>query len=70
MGGKEMDGEAVRQLLLARCAEAGGQSAFARAHGFSVQYVSQVIQGKRPPSEGMCDVLGIRCAGMRWTKQA
>ena len=56
----------VQKLLAARCKEAGGQSAFARLHGVPVAYVSQVLLGRRPPSERMCEVLGIREDGLRW----
>lgn len=55
-------------MLRKRCDEAGGQRAFARAHGLIVQHVSQVVLGQRPPSAPLCKVLGIEPAGMRWVK--
>jgi len=63
---REMRIDDVRKLLASRCEEAGGQNAFARAHKLAVQYVSQVLLGRRPPSAKMCKVLGIRPDGMRW----
>jgi len=58
----------VQELLRERCAAAGGQRAFAATHGFQVQYVSQVLHGQRPPSERLCQTLGIQPDGLRWVK--
>lgn len=59
----------VRKLLRKRCNDAGGQRAFARAHGISVQHVSSVLLGKKDtPGGRLCDALGITPAGMRWVK--
>lgn len=63
-----MNVDDVRRLLERRCREAGGQAAFAEAHGFTKAYVSQVVNAQRPPSERLCDVLGIRDDGRRWTR--
>jgi hypothetical protein len=60
--------EDVSDLLRRRCKEAGGQRAFARAHGLLVQHVSQVVNRQRPPSKNLCKALGIRPDGMRWVK--
>lgn len=61
--------EDVQRLLLRRCTEAGGQHAFAREHGVTVGYVSQVLLGKRPPSARICEALGIREDGVRWVRE-
>jgi DNA-binding transcriptional regulator YdaS (Cro superfamily) len=63
---REMRAEDVSKLLQKQCQKAGGQRAFARAHGLLVQHISQVVRGERPPSKGLCDALGIEPAGMRW----
>lgn len=63
---REMRIDDVRELLASRCRDIGGQGAFARRHKLQVQYVSQVLLGKRPPSAKMCKALGIREDGMRW----
>ena len=49
----------VCQLLRARCEKAGSQSAFAREIGLPQPYINAVIRGRRPPSEYLCDILGI-----------
>ena len=56
----------VRELLRARCEEAGGQHAFSRRHNIAMQYVSQVIHGRKPPSAKVCKALGIRPIEQRW----
>jgi hypothetical protein len=61
-----MRAEDVSALLQRQCQKAGGQRAFARAHGLLVQHVSQVIHCQRPPSAQLCDALGIEPDGMRW----
>lgn len=63
---REMRAEDVSKLLQKQCEKAGGQRAYARAHGLLVQHISQVVRCERPPSKPLCDVLGIEPAGMRW----
>ena len=58
----------VQRLLLRRCTEAGGQAAFARSHGLAKGYISQVLNGQRPPSAKLCAALGVREDGMRWVR--
>jgi hypothetical protein len=58
----------VLDLLRKRCADAGSLTAFAEAHDLDKQYVSQVLNGHRPPSERVCVALGIRYDGGRWIK--
>jgi hypothetical protein len=60
--------EDVQTLLRKRCEEAGSMSAFADQHDINKQYISQVINGHRPPSERLCGILGIRSDGIRWIK--
>ena len=58
----------VQKLLRKKCDEAGGLTAFAHAIGANKQYVSQVLNGTRPPSKKLCDALGIKDDGRRWIK--
>ncbi len=55
-------------LVKKRCDYPGGQSAFARLHGFTRAYVSAVIKGKSQPSRKLCAALGLRSDGERWTR--
>lgn len=48
----------VMQTLIEQCSQAGGQRQWARAHGFSDSYVSDVIRGQRCISEAMANALG------------
>jgi hypothetical protein len=52
----------VLKLMERRCAELGSQAEFARQVGTSQQYVSLVLQEKRPPTDAMLAALGLeRC---------
>ena len=57
-----MTADDVRKLLATSC-EAhraiGGQSAWAKIHGLSAAYVSDVLNGRREPGETICKALGI-----------
>lgn len=55
-----MDAELVRSMLKARCAEAGSQKAWAKEAGVSVQYVCDVLHGRREPGDAICSALGLR----------
>jgi hypothetical protein len=59
----------VQKLLAKQCERAGGQSAFAAAHGFTRQYISYVLKGQRSPGRELQEVLGIRSDGERWVKR-
>jgi len=59
----------VQDLLRQLCSAAGSRRAFANAHGLNVDYVYQVLSGRRPPSAKLCKVLGIKPDGMRWVKR-
>jgi hypothetical protein len=61
--------EDVQTMLRKQCADAGSLTAFAEAHSLNKQYVSQVLNGHRPPSERLCDALGIVSDGERWIKK-
>lgn len=50
----------VRERLRAACAEAGGQKRWGREHGFSQQYVGEVISGRRAPSDRILRGLGLQ----------
>lgn len=63
---REMRIEDVRALLDKRCREAGGQRAFAREHGLTVQHVHRVLRDGKAPVGRICDALGIEPAGMQW----
>ena len=62
--GREIRLEDVQKLLAKRCAEAGGQRAFARVLGINVGYLHKVLTGKSPPSERMCKAIGVREVGI------
>ena len=59
----------VRLRLARECINAGGQAAFAKLHGLTKAYVSQVLNGHRPPSDKLCAALGVREDGSRWVKR-
>lgn len=69
MARKEMRLDDVQKMLRKACDAAGSLSKFAEANGLQKQYVSQVLSGGRPPSERLCDVLGIAPDGMRWVRK-
>ncbi|UIJ73475.1 transcriptional regulator [Aurantimonas sp. HBX-1] len=50
----------VRLLLRQACADAGSQQAWAKAHGVSGVYVSDVLAGRREPGEAILAGLGLR----------
>jgi hypothetical protein len=64
---REMRIDDVRSLLERRCREAGGQRAFAREHGLTVQHVNRVLHEGQAPVGRICDALGIEYDGGRWT---
>ena len=49
----------VLALLRRRCDEAGGQKVWARANGISTAYVSDVLNGRREPGDGILRPLGL-----------
>lgn len=51
--------EVIERLRLAIQA-AGGQRAFARAHGLSVGYINDVLRSKRTLSDRVLATIGIR----------
>ena len=54
-----MDLTQVLALLKRRCASAGGQAAWAKAHDLSPAYVSDVLNGRREPGAGILRALGV-----------
>lgn len=46
--------------LRRECREAGGQSAWAKAHGVSPQYVCDVLNARREPGDMILAALGLR----------
>ena len=48
----------VRALLRKRAAEETA-SAFAKAHGFSPQYLSDILKGRREPGAAVLAALGL-----------
>lgn len=42
------------------CADAGGQTAWAKAHGVSVGYVNDVLNGRTDPGPKILSALGYR----------
>lgn len=58
--GVGLSAEFVREFLRDECKEAGGQEAWAKASGVSAAYVSDVLNGRREPGDGICEPLGLR----------
>ena len=54
-----LDTNDIRQLLAAKCKEAGSQAAWAKAHSVSGQYVSDVLAGRREPGDAVLAGLGL-----------
>jgi DNA-binding transcriptional regulator YdaS (Cro superfamily) len=54
-----MTADDVLALLARECEKAGSQSAWAKAHGLSAPYVSDVLKRRREPGRGILDALGI-----------
>lgn len=50
----------VRKMLKRACNEAGSQRAFARKHGLSAAYISDVLLGHRAPAGTICRALGLQ----------
>ena len=50
---------ALREEDVVACVAAGGQSAWAAAHGVSVPYVHDVCRGRRGPGESVLRGLGL-----------
>lgn len=49
----------VTKMLAQACAQIGSQRAWADRHGFSPQYVCDVLSGRRDPSEAIANNLGL-----------
>lgn len=49
----------VLALLRRECKRAGGQTAWAQAHGLSQAHISNVLTGKRPFGAGVLDKLEL-----------
>ena len=50
----------VANVLADACACAGSQQAWARENGISPQFVCDVLQGRRAPTDRLARVLGYR----------
>jgi len=50
----------VYRLLDAACRKAGSQSAWAKEHGMTVQFVSAVLNARKAPSPRLLAALGLR----------
>lgn len=50
----------VRKRLREKCDAAGSQAAWAKAHGVSAAYVSDVIAGRREPGEAILKAFKLR----------
>lgn len=49
----------VLALLSRHCEAAGSRAAWAKAHGVSATYVSDVLGGRREPGVSILDALGL-----------
>jgi hypothetical protein len=52
--------ELVNNVLADACVVAGSQQAWARENGISPQFVCDVLQGRRAPSDRLARALGYR----------
>jgi hypothetical protein len=50
---------ALRALLKASCANAGGLRAWGRLHGITAAYISRVIRGEKLPGPKLLDALNL-----------
>jgi len=55
----ELSNVDVRVLLKAECDKAGSQRAWAKAHGVSAAYVSDVLSDRRNPGRSILAPLGL-----------
>jgi hypothetical protein len=53
---------ALRALLKASCANAGGMRAWGRLHGITAAYISRVIAGERGPGEKLLNALNLEAS--------
>lgn len=60
MSGASLSAEDVRTRLREACAAAGSQQAFAASAGVSPAFVSDVLLGRRTPSDGVLIPLGLK----------
>ena len=58
----------VTARLQAACRDAGGQKAWAERHGLSPQYVSDVLNARREPGDGILSALGL-CRVVRYVEK-
>jgi DNA-binding transcriptional regulator YdaS (Cro superfamily) len=65
-----MEKEAILRLLRRSCLAAGSQNKWAKAHGVSQAYVSQVLTGRRHPSPLILSALGLERRITRTRKHA
>jgi hypothetical protein len=49
----------IRDRLRAAIKQAGSQAAFARQHNISLQYINDVMNGRRDMGQKILDALGI-----------
>ena len=54
-----MTAKDVRYLLTQACKAAGSRKEWAKKHGMSAAYVSDVLLGSREPSHKICSAMGI-----------
>jgi hypothetical protein len=57
--GRGLTAEQVRDRLGKACEDAGSQAAWARAHGYSPQWVCDVLSGRREISEALANSIGL-----------
>ncbi len=60
--GAHLSTEEVIALLRRKCDAAGGQTAFAKLHGISAPYISDVLNGRRDPGDKVLEAIGLERA--------
>lgn len=56
---RSMDRDRIIKMLVNACDKAGSQAAWAKEHGMSAAYVSDVLSGRRDPGEKALKALGL-----------
>ena len=56
----EKTAKEVRESLKAACEASGSQIEWAKRHKLSGAFVSDVIRGRRDPSDAICKALGLK----------
>lgn len=51
--------EETREKLRQACRESGGQSAWCQKHGITAPFLSEILRGRRDPTERVVRLIGL-----------